>query len=81
MVLYNGTFQHQMYLTLNCIYCRAQLWVPTPMPMGIGWAWVQYYYCSWVGMGSILLFMSEHGLKHSILEGVIEGALIQCFRG
>ena len=31
--------------------------------------------------GAILLFMGEHGLKQSILEGVIEWTLIQFFQG
>jgi hypothetical protein len=31
-----------------------------PIPMGFGWAWVRFY-CSWVGMGAILLFMGGHG--------------------
>ena len=40
---------------------------------GHGWVWMQYD-CSWVGMGSILSWvdMGEHGLKQSILEGVIQ---------
>ena len=46
-------------------------------------AHAHHHPCPWVlvGMGSILLFMGEHGLKQSILKGVIDRALIQCFRG
>ena len=61
-------------IAFSWVLSRALHWVPIPMPMSFGWAWVRYY-CSWVGMGSILLFMGEHGLKH------IKRALIHFFEG
>ena len=38
-----------------------------PMLMGFGWAWV-WYYCSWVGMATILLGMGGHAFNIVVHE-------------
>jgi hypothetical protein len=47
------------------------------MPMGFGWAWVRCY-CSWVGIGAILLFMGGHGFVHPCIQLQIGVKLLGC---
>ena len=51
-----------------------------PMPMGFGWVWVQYY-CSWVDMVVILLFMGGHGWAWVQFEKKMSGSGMHMFNG